>query len=156
MSLLKWRSPELLLLGYNSFDYLFALIDLLLLLNSILLYALFQYPLKSSDNFKVFQWFQGALKENIVWKWVNVTTRDLGWSTFKAQCWLLDPLPLYLIRTCTLLGYLHYPPSMCTLLLFANQPLQHQLTNNAFRYLSTKNYQALNQLETINKMLLTD
>ena len=68
----------MLLLGYNSFDYLFALIDLLLLLNSILLYALFQYPLKSSDNFKVFQSFQGALKENIVWKWVNVTTRDLG------------------------------------------------------------------------------
>ena len=68
----------MLLLGYNSFDYLFALIDLLLLLNSILLYALFQYPLKSSDNFKVFQSFQEALKENIVWKWVNVTTRDLG------------------------------------------------------------------------------
>ena len=146
----------MLLLGYNSFEYLFVLIDLLLLLNPILLYALFQYPLKLSHNFKVFQWFQGALKENIVWKWVNITTRDLGWSTFKVQCWLLDPLPLYLTRTCTLLGYLHYPPSMCPLLLFANQPLQHQLTNNAFRCLSTKNYQALNQLETINKILLTN
>ena len=146
----------MLLLGYNSFYYLFVLIDLLLLLNPILLYALFQYPLKLSHNFKVFQWFQGALKENIVWKWVNITTRDLGWSTFKVQCWLLDPLPLYLTRTCTLLGYLHYPPSMCPLLLFANQPLQHQLTNNAFRCLSTKNYQALNQLETINKILLTN
>ena len=145
----------MLLLGYSSFDYSFVLIDLLLLLNPILLYASL-CPLKLSDNFKVFQWFQGALKENIVWKWVNVTTRDFGWSTFKAQCWFLDPLPLYLIRTCTLLGYLHYPPSMCTLLLFANQPLQHQLTNNAFRYLSTKNYQALNQLETINKILLTN
>ena len=145
----------MLLLGYNSFDYLFVLINLLLLLNPILLYASL-CPLKLSDNFKVFQWFQGALKENIVWKWVNITTRDLGWSTFKVQCWLLDPLPLYLTRTCTLLGYLHYPPSMCPLLLFANQPLQHQLTNNAFRCLSTKNYQALNQLETINKILLTN
>ena len=145
----------MLLLGYSSFDYLFVLIDLLLLLNPILLYASL-CPLKLSDNFKVFQWFQGALKENIVWKWVNITTRDLGWSTFKVQCWLLDPLPLYLTRTCTLLGYLHYPPSMCPLLLFANQPLQHQLTNNAFRCLSTKNYQALNQFETINKILLTN
>ena len=63
MSLLKFRSSELVFLDCINFEHLFALVYLLLLPNLFLLYISFQYPLKSSEMFKVFLRFRGVLKK---------------------------------------------------------------------------------------------
>ena len=79
-SLLKRRSPELILLDYINFAHLLALVYWLLLLNYFFLDVSFQYPPKSSGNLNVFLWFQGVLKGNIGTKWINVIVRSLPWS----------------------------------------------------------------------------
>ena len=96
MSLLKFRSSELVFLDCINFEHLFALVYLLLLPNLFLLYISFQYPLKSSEIFKVFLRFRGVLKKNIGKTRVNITLRGLPWIMYENELWFLDLLsPLY-------------------------------------------------------------
>ena len=70
---LKSKSPELLFLGYTSYECLFTLVHLLLLLNPYRLYVHFQITPKI---FKI--------------TWVNVTMRDLPLQMYVTQHWLFQ------------------------------------------------------------------